>query len=100
MAMTPISLRLDRELHLLLSDGRRRTPLKKQELIRHTLRNYLPRVIEQESRKPRSSRVTNVAPWPRGTLAKAYKRLARIEKDWDRIEEAAIRAQGHPSWDD
>jgi len=99
MAMAPISLRLDKDIHLLLSEGRRRTPLKKQELIRRTLRNYLPRVIEQESRKP-IQRITNISPWPPGTLAKAYQRLARIEKDWDCIEEAAIRAQGRPSWDD
>jgi len=99
MAMAPISLRLDKDIHRLLSEGRRRTPLKKQELIRRTLRDYLPRIIEQESRKP-ISRVTNISPWPSGTLAKAYQRLAKIEKDWDRIEEAAIKARGRPSWDD
>src|SRR5437879_12309655 len=98
MAMAPISLRLDKDIHLLLSEGRRRTPLKKQELIRRTLRNYLPRIIEQESRK-RIQRDTNISPWPPGPLAKAYERLARIEKDWDRVEEAATRATGRPSRD-
>ena len=97
MPMAPISLRLDKDLHLLLSEGGRRTPLKKQDLIRRTLREYLPRVIEQESgRRP----LTNLAPLPRGNMARVYKRLARIEPEWDRIEEAAVKAQGYPRWDD
>jgi hypothetical protein len=99
MALAPISLRLDKDIHSLLAEGGRRTPLKKQELIRRTLRNYLPRVIEQESSKPRT-RVTNVAPLPRGAMASAYRRLTRIDKGWERVEEAAIKAQGHPSWED
>ena len=97
MVMAPISIRLDKELHSLLSEGSRRTPLKKQDLIRRTLREYLPRVIEQESRdRP----LTNLPPLPHGTMARVYKRLARIEPEWDRIEEAAVNAQGHPRWDD
>ena len=95
--MAPISLRLDKDLHLLLSEGRRRTPLKKQDLIRRTLREYLPRVIEQASTK---RPLTNVPPLPRGTMGRVYKRLAQIEPEWERIEEAAVKAQGHPSWDD
>ena len=95
--MAPISLRLDKDLELLLSEGRRRTPLKKQDLIRRTLREYLPRVIEQESRK---RPLTNVPPLPRGTMAKVYKRLAHIDPEWERVEEAAVKAQGHPGWDD
>ena len=65
-------------------------------LRRRILRSYLPRLIEQESKK-RILRVTSTSP---GTLTKAYHRLARIEKEWDRIEEAAIKTQGRPSMDD
>jgi hypothetical protein len=97
--MAPISLRLDKEIHMLLSQGRRRTPLKKQELIRRTLRSYLPRVIEQESRRT-EQRVTNISPWPKGTLARAYQRLTKLDKEWGRIEQAGVKAQGTPSWDD
>jgi hypothetical protein len=95
--MAPISLRLDRELHLLLSEGRRRTPLKKQELIRRTLRKHLRGVIEQESVK---SPLTNVPPLARGAMAKVYRRLGRVEPEWDRVEEAAVRGQRPPSWGD
>lgn len=77
--------------------GKRRTPLKKQELIRRTLRMHLRQVIDQEALGP-AGRVTTVEPLPRGVMAKTYKRLARIEKDWDRVEQAATKAQGIPSW--
>src|SRR6266542_7017330 len=96
MATVPISVRLDKDLLALLSEGRRRTPLNKQELVRRTLRLHLQDVIENES-KTRSARVTRVSPWPRGALARAYQ---RAEKGWDRIEVAATAAQGSPSWDD
>jgi hypothetical protein len=97
MVMAPISLRLDKELHSLLSEGSRRTTLKKQDLIRRTLREYLPQVIEQESR---NRPLTNLLPLPRRMMARVYKRLARMEPEWDRIEDAAVNAQGHPRWDD
>ena len=92
----PLSIRLDKKLHSLLSEGARRTPFNKRELLRRTLRLHLREVIEREALTP-GSRVTNVDPWPRGALAKAYK---RADKDWDRIEAAATAAQGRPSWDD
>ena len=95
--MAPISLRLEKELHALLSEGRRRTPLKKQELIRRTLRQHLPQIIEEESQKPL---LTNVSPLPHGVMARVYKRLSRIEPRWDRLEEAALKAQGYPAWND
>ena len=97
MATTPISLRLDADLHRLLSEGARKTPLQKQDLIRRTLRKYLPRVIDQESTRPLLTSVARLDP---GTMTKTYKRLARMEPDWDRIEDAAVKAQSHPSWDD
>jgi hypothetical protein len=99
MASTPLSLRLDKDLLSLLAEGKRRTPLKKQELIRRTLRLHLRQVIDQEAFVP-AARVTAVDPLPRGVMAKTYKRLARIEKDWDKIEQAGIKAQSIPSWED
>ena len=92
----PLSIRLDKRLHELLSEGARRTPFNKRELLRRTLRLHLRDVIERES-LPAQSRITNVEPWPKGTLAKAYK---RADKNWDAIERAATAAQGQPSWDD
>src|SRR5216684_4027943 len=74
MTRIPMSVRLDRELLSLLSEGRRRTPLNKQELVRRTLRLHLRDVIENESVVPQS-RITKVSPWPRGALARAYKRV-------------------------
>ena len=96
MATIPMSVRLDKDLLALLSEGRRRTPLNKQQLVRRTLRLHLREVIESESKLP-LSRVTTVSPWPRGALAKAYQRAG---KGWDRIEAVATAAQGRPSWDD
>jgi hypothetical protein len=95
MAMNPVTLRLDKRSLSLLSEGTRRTKLNKGELIRRTLRNYLPEVIEQEAAPV--ERVTAVSPWPRGALAKAYRRANR---DWDRVEAAATTAQGKPAWGD
>jgi len=92
----PISVRLDKELLSLLAEGRRRTPLNKQELVRRTLRLHLREVIEGEAKIP-ISRLTTVSPWPRGALKRAYK---RADKDWDDVEARAAAAQGTPSWGD
>src|SRR5947207_8396887 len=88
MKTMPLSIRLDKELQSLLSEGARRTPFNKRELLRRTLRLHLREVIEREAVTP-PLRVTNVQPWPPGALAKAYKRLGR---GWDRIEAAATAA--------
>src|SRR2546428_2400160 len=90
----PLSIRLDKELHSLLSEGARRTPLNKRELLRRTLRLHLRSVIESEVVTP-DKRVTNIQPWPRGALAKAYQ---RVDGSWERTEAAATSAQGPPSW--
>jgi hypothetical protein len=87
---------LDKKLIDLLAEGKRRTPLNKQELVRRTLRLHLREVIESESTTP-APRLTTIAPWPRGALKRAYK---RVEKEWDRTEAAAIAAQGKSSWED
>src|SRR5205814_10190966 len=93
---TQLSIRLDKKLRSLLSEGARRTPFNKRELLRRALRLYVREVIEQEAVTPQA-RITTIAPWPPGALAKAYK---RVEKDWKHIEAAATAAQGGPSWDD
>jgi len=92
----PLSIRLDKKLLSLLSEGARRTPFNKRELLRRTLQLHLRDVIEQEAAATQP-RVTNIDPWPAGTLRKAYKRAG---KSWDRVEAAAVKAQGRPSWED
>jgi len=96
MKTMPLSIRLDKELRSLLAEGARRTPFNQRELLRRTLRLHLREVIEQEA-PPRAARITNVDPWPRGCLAKAYR---RADQAWDRIEAAATAAQGRPAWND
>jgi hypothetical protein len=93
----PLSIRLDKKLRTLLAEGARRTPFNQRELLRRTLRLHLREVIEQEAVKP-VSRITNLAPWPRGVLTKAYRRAA--DSRWERTETAATAAQGRPSWED
>jgi len=97
MLTKPMPVRFDLELHDLLGEGARRTPHKKQELIRITLRRYLPKVIDQEAGKSKSKRLTNIAPWSKSTLEKAYKKVGR---EWDSMEETATRAQGKPDFND
>jgi hypothetical protein len=98
VAMRPLSIRLDDQVRGLLAEGSRRTPLKKQELIRRTLRLHLRQVIDQAAMMdPALSRLTSVKPWPRNALRRAYK---RIGKDWDRVELAAAAAQGSPRFED
>jgi hypothetical protein len=96
MKTMPLSIRLDQDLHTLLSEGAQRTRYNKRELLRRTLRLHLRDVIEREAVLPRA-RLTNIEPWPRGSLAKAYR---RTEKAWEQIEAAATAAQGTPDWDD
>lgn len=90
-------VRLDQNVQKLLREGARRTPHKKQELIRLTLRLHLRDVIEQEAVVKSSPRVTNVEPWPRRVVEAAYRRMGA---DWDAIEETATRAQGKPDFND
>jgi hypothetical protein len=42
-------------------------------------------------------RVTNTEPWPEEAVEAAYQ---RVGKEWDKLEEAATRAQGKPDSDD
>lgn len=89
-------IRFEKSLLATLNEGARRTPHKRQELIRITLRRYLPAVIEEESVKKAPVRVTNIEPWPKGVMAQAYKRIQG--ENWDKIE-AAIKPSP-PSMDD
>jgi hypothetical protein len=95
---TPLPLRMEKELHDLLEEGSRRTPHKKQELIRLTLRRHLRAIIEQEAAEAHPRRITNVEPWPKGALAKAYRGVS--QEGWEPIEDAAIHAQGKPALED
>lgn len=98
MATAPIPIRVEREILDLLSEGARRTPHKKQELIRITLRRHLREVISEEAvQKPRK-RLTTISPWPKGALVAAYKRTAG--EKWDEVEDLAVRGQGKPSMED
>jgi hypothetical protein len=97
MKTFPTPLRLDQSLQDALREGALRTPHKKQELIRLTLRRHLREVIEQEAVVTQARRITNIEPWPAPVMARAYKRMG---KEWDQIEEAATRAQGPPAFND
>jgi hypothetical protein len=96
MKSMPLSIRLDEEVRSLLAEGARRTRYNQRDLLRRTLHLHLREVIEREAIN-QETKITNVSPWPRGALAKAYR---RVEKEWERIERAATAAQPTPSWDD
>jgi hypothetical protein len=96
MKTEPLSIRLDKNLRELLAEGAQRTPLNQRELLRRTLRLHLREVIEREA-VTSAARITNIDPWPRGALARAYR---RSDQDWESTEAAATAAQGRPSWDD
>jgi hypothetical protein len=93
----PVPVRLDKYLRSALSDGVRRTPHNKQDLIRLTLHRHLRSVIEQEAAAKPTRRITNIKPWPRRVVEQAYR---RIGNEWDKVEAAATRAQGTPDFND
>jgi hypothetical protein len=97
MKTLPLSIRLDKQLRSLLAEGARRTHFNQRELLRRTLRLHLRDVIEREALDSNAP-ITNISPWPRGALAKGYKRST--EKGWNRVEAAATAAQGRPDWSD
>ena len=55
------------------------------------------RVVKADTNKPVPGKLTTLRPWPRGALARAYK---RADKSWERVEAAATHAQRTPSWED
>jgi hypothetical protein len=97
MKTIPVPVRLDKDLQRILREGARRTPHKKQDLIRMTLRRHLREVIEQAARVESPPRITNIEPWPRRVVEKAYRRMGQ---DWSAIEDAAMGAQGKPDFND
>lgn len=97
MKTMPMPVRLDKDIQKTLQEGARRTPHKKQDLIRLTLRRHLREVIEQEAVTDAGQRITNIQPWPRRVVEKAYKKMG---SEWDKIENIATRAQGKPDFND
>jgi hypothetical protein len=97
MKTIPMPVRLDKQLQKALREGALRTPHNKQDLIRLTLRRYLQEVIEEEAVAEPEKRITNIEPWPRRVVEKAYQRMG---KEWDEIEDVALRAQGKPDFND
>ncbi len=97
MKTIPVPVRLDAHLRKVLREGVRRTPHSRQDLIRLTLCRHLREVIEQEAAANPPQRITNLEPWPRRVVAKAYQ---RIGNEWDKLETAATRAQGRPDFND
>ena len=90
-------LRLDPELAALLQEGARRTPYKQAALVRLTLRRHLRAVIAAEALPPPSAPLTNVEPWPRGALSRAYRVTAREVR---LLEDTGAAAQPAASLDD
>ena len=97
MKTIPVPVRLDKSLQDALREGARRTAHKKQDLIRLTLRRHLREVIEQEAVAKPPRRITNIEPWPRRVIEKAYQ---KIGNEWDKIETVATCAQGAPDFND
>lgn len=90
-------LRLDGDLTELLREGARRTPHKQAALVRLTLRRHLRAVIDAEIRRSPTAPLTNVKPWPPGTLVRAYRVTAREEAA---LEDAGTAAQSAPRMED
>jgi hypothetical protein len=97
MLTAPIPVRLPDDLADLLKEGVRRTHHKQSALVRLTLSRHLRAVIEQEAAAKSDPPLTSVKPWPRGALARAYRKSG--QKD-DATELAATRAQVARSFED
>jgi hypothetical protein len=55
------------------------------------------RVIEQNNKQPSRGRLTRLEPWSRSRLKKAYQQTGQ---EWDALEEASVKAQGQPDFND
>ena len=97
MLTAPIPVRLPDDLADLLKEGVRRTHHKQSALVRLTLSRHLRAVIDQEAAAKSDGPLTSVKPWPKGALARAYRKAGK--KD-DATELAATRAQVAPSFED
>ena len=94
MRTTPLPLRLEDDIQEILTEGFRRTPHKKQELIRITLRRYLRSVVEGEARVAKVPRLTSIKPWSNAALTRAYR---NPDMERNRIESIATHAQAGPN---
>ncbi len=89
---------MEKDLLDLVAEGARRTPHKKQELVRLALRRHLREVTDGETSRAPQARIATIDPWPRGAFAAASNKLAA--DDWDRVEHTAVESQGKPSSED
>jgi hypothetical protein len=93
-ATTLYPLRLSGELLRQIREAARGTHLEQSEVVRQSIRLGLPRLLKELSE---SSPLTNVKPFPKGALARAYR---HSDPGWNRVEAAATRAQSAPRFDD
>src|SRR5437867_1091472 len=97
MGTVPCPWRVEKKLQDVFREGTRRTPHKKQELIRITLRRHLRPVIEQEAAKTQGQPLTNIEPcrrafWKRLTKGSAPNGISSYESHYDSFEPS----KGHP----
>ena len=87
-ATKPFPVRFEKDLMRSLNEGVRRTPHKKQELIRITLRRYLPQVIEEEAvqKKPREGWEKSLAKIKSNPLNAEEKAWLDAPNDFDEKE--------------
>jgi hypothetical protein len=68
----------------------------KKSLLRTSL-SHLREAVKSGMVLTPARRITNIVPWPEKMIARAYKRIGR---EWELIEDAAMRAQGTPKFND
>ncbi len=90
----PYPLRLPGEMQQQIRDAARATHLEQSEVMRQSIRLGLPRLLESLGQ---TGPVVNVKPFPKGTLSKIYR---KPDPGWDKVEAAATRAQGRPSFEE
>ncbi len=86
----PVPLRMPATLQKDVSAAAALTQLKDQEVMCQAMKMGLPLLV---ARLGVPSRISNVKPFPKGTLARIYR---RPDPDWDKVEAAAYRAQPKP----
>lgn len=96
MLTMPLPVRLPADLADLLKEGVRRTHHKQAALVRLTLSRHLRTVIEEEAAARPGRPLTSIKPWPKGALARAYRKAGNAD---DATELAATRAQASPGFE-
>lgn len=97
MLTMPIPVRLSGDLADLLKEGVRRTHHKQAALVRLTLSRHLRAVIEEEAAASPERPLTSIKPWPKGALARAYRKAGNED---DATELAIARGMAAPSFED